>query len=100
MNAPATITLDPLHALALDIIEHGTKKLDCIGAYPFYEEADWLSAAHYLSDTNDTSELSYMIATEYAFDRFREWQARGQYLGGHEAERREFTDFDDWREGR
>lgn len=81
MNAPSRITAEAndLTATAHSIILIGAgQTLGC--SMSADEEKEWLTAAHYLLDTDDTDELAYMIermeAAEYAEGRAYDWEVR------------------------
>lgn len=62
----------------------------------YYPAHEWTRAVFYHRD-GDSTDLLFMLERDEAFDRFTDWQARGVFMGDREAERREFTDFADWR---
>lgn len=64
------------------------------GSRCLYTYEEWRSAAEQALDGDDFSEMEFMEAREQAYERFQEWQTMA--TSEREAERREFTDFDDW----
>lgn len=62
----APITPDPMLAIAASIIETGQVPAYELSAYFTYEE--WRSAADFVQDTNDTSELAWMVRQQRLFD--------------------------------
>lgn len=64
----------------------------------FYSDAEWRDAAT-RQVNGDDADLTFMLEREDAFERFGDWQYRGGFISHHEANRREFTDFDDWMAG-
>lgn len=76
MNAhPKSLTghpTDTLHGIALGIQLGHLPKADA----PYYEDADWASAADELLHEDNPFDLDHMLAREEAYGRFVEWQRR------------------------
>ena len=62
--------------------------------YPLHDAEEYIEAAKDGLEAGDLSELNSMIAMERATQAFRDWQGRGR--NWKDAERLEFTDFDEW----
>jgi hypothetical protein len=57
--------------------------------FPLFEVADWQTAADEALETEDVSELAFMLARSAAYDEFERWKARDYNT-------REFADFGAW----
>ena len=89
-----TLPLSPLVRLALALQDGDWREAIALDArvghefQPYYETADWQSAADEALH-GDSSDLSFMLEREAAYQDFQRWQ-RGDYRN------REFAGFDNW----
>lgn len=85
---PTSAAHSPMHALAYGILADGLDALPPAD-HECFDLADWQSAAQGAIDGGDTTELSWMLLRDRAYNEFEEWRCA-------DFRHREDADFGNW----
>lgn len=82
MNAPFTPPTkaeQEVRKLAADILAGDTQPYGKNGKNGMYSAREWIAAAHYLTDSDDWSEVSYMMGQEELGPECERWADEADY---------------------